>query len=92
MQLLQVIPGLIVCQKLLRTFTPIEEIEKFCGSSPVLVAGSTWPEDEKLIKDATANFPDLKIIIAPHEIHKEHIDQLKINFPRCSALLTTHSS
>lgn len=58
-------------------FTPIEKIEKFCIGSPVLVAGSTWPEDEKLIKDATANFPDLKIIIAPHEIHKEHIDQLK---------------
>jgi len=62
-------------------FTPIEEIEKFCNSSPVLVAGSTWPEDEKLIKDATANFPDLKVIIAPHEIHKEHIDQLKTIFP-----------
>jgi len=58
-------------------FTPIEEIEKFCSGSPVFVAGSTWPEDEKLIKDATANFPDLKIIIAPHEIHREHIDQLK---------------
>ena len=28
-------------------FTPFEEIEKFCSNSPVLVAGSTWPEDEK---------------------------------------------
>jgi len=62
-------------------FTPIEEIEKFCSRSPVFIAGSTWPEDEKLIKDATANFPDLKVIIAPHEIHKEHIDQLKTIFP-----------
>ena len=62
-------------------FTPIEAIEKFCDSSHLLVAGSTWPDDEKLIKDATANFPDLKIIIAPHEIHKEHIDQLKLIFP-----------
>ena len=62
-------------------FTPIEEIEKFCSSALVLLAGSTWPEDEKLIKDAAANFPDLKIIIAPHEIHKEHIDQLKLIFP-----------
>ena len=59
----------------------IEEIEKFCSRSPVFIAGSTWPEDEKLIKDATANFPDLKVIIAPHEIHKEHIDQLKTIFP-----------
>ena len=75
-------------------FKPIEEIEKFCGSSQVLVAGSTWPEDEKMIKDATANFPDLKIIIAPHEIHKEHIDQLKSIFPDAvlySQLITQNS-
>ena len=62
-------------------FTPIDAIEKFCSSSPVLVSGSTWPEDEKLIKDSTVNFPDLKIIIAPHEIHTEHIDQLRSIFP-----------
>ena len=63
-------------------FKPIGVIEKFCDSSQVLVAGSTWPDDEKLIKDGTTNFPDLKIIIAPHEIHKEHIDQLKSIFPK----------
>lgn len=62
-------------------FKPIEEVEKFCGSSQILVAGSTWPDDEKLIKDAITNLPDLKIIIAPHEIHKEHIDQLRSIFP-----------
>lgn len=62
-------------------FRPMEEVEKFCGNSKVLVAGSTWPEDEKLIKNAIINFPDLKLIIAPHEIHKEHIDQLKSIFP-----------
>ena len=75
-------------------FTAIEEIEKFCSGSPVLVAGSTWPEDEKLIKDATANFPDLKIIIAPHEIHKEHINQLKTIFPDAVlySQLKAHSS
>jgi len=63
------------------SFTPIEAIEKFCSNSPVLVAGSTWPEDEKMTKDATASFPDLKIIIAPHEIHREHIDLLKSILP-----------
>jgi 3-deoxy-D-manno-octulosonic-acid transferase len=62
-------------------FKPVKEVERFSGSSQVLVAGSTWPEDEKLIKDATSKFPDLKIIIAPHEIHKEHIDQLRSIFP-----------
>jgi len=76
-------------------FTPIKEIEKFCGSSQVLVAGSTWPDDEKVIKDGTTNFPDLKIIIAPHEIHKEHTDQLRSIFPAAvlhSQLMTQSSS
>ena len=62
-------------------FKHIEEIEKFCGSSQVLVAGSTWPDDEKIIKEASNNLPNLKIIIAPHEIHKDHIDQLRSIFP-----------
>jgi len=76
-------------------FTPVEEIEKFSGSSQVLVAGSTWPDDEKMIKDAITNFPDLKIIIAPHEIHKEHISQLSSIFPDAvfhSQLITQSSS
>ena len=63
------------------SFQPIEAVEKFCGNSTVLVAGSTWPADEKLIKEAISSFPDLKLIIAPHEIHKEHIKQLRSTFP-----------
>jgi len=75
-------------------FKPIEEIEKFCGSSQILVAGSTWPADEKIINDAIVNFPDLKLIIAPHEIHEEHIGQLKSTFPDAIrySQLTAHSS
>lgn len=62
-------------------FKPIEEIAKFCGGSQVLIAGSTWPADEQLIKEATTTLQDLKIIIAPHEIHKEHLQELKTLFP-----------
>ncbi len=63
------------------TFKPIAEIAKFCGRSQVLIAGSTWPVDEKLIKEAATTLPDLKIIIAPHEIDKEHLKELKSLFP-----------
>jgi len=63
------------------TFFPIQEIEKFCGNSKVLVAGSTWPNDEKIIREATESLHDLKLIIAPHEIHKEHLNYLKSVFP-----------
>ena len=62
-------------------FKPIPEIGEFCEGSQVLIAGSTWPADEKLIKDAAAALPDLKIIIAPHEINKEHLQELKSLFP-----------
>jgi 3-deoxy-D-manno-octulosonic-acid transferase len=62
-------------------FRPLDHIQKFCGDSQVLVAGSTWPADEKIIKDTIGRIPDLKIIIAPHEIHKEQIDQLRSMFP-----------
>lgn len=62
-------------------FQPIEEIKSFCGKQDVLVAGSTWPDDEKIIQTATTVFPDLKLVIAPHEIDKQHLDNLKELFP-----------
>lgn len=76
------------------TFKPIDEIEKFCGDSQVLVAGSTWPSDEKVIKEAIAGFPNLKVIIAPHEIHEEHLNELNQLFPQAIrySQLTTHNS
>ena len=49
-------------------------IKKFAEKSPVIVAGSTWRPDEELIIEYfnyTKN--PFKIIIAPHEIHKENI-------------------
>ncbi len=48
------------------------EIEKFCGTFPVLVAGSSWPKDEELMLTAVKNlkreFETLKLVIVPHEI------------------------
>ncbi len=75
-------------------FQPVEIIEKFCGGSPVLVAGSTWPEDDKIIKQALADIPALKLIIAPHEIHPEHLQQVKTNFADSVfySQLTSHDS
>ena len=62
-------------------FTPIDEIQKFSSRTEVLVAGSTWPDDEKIIREAINNVPGLKIIIAPHEIDKPHLIELKKLFP-----------
>lgn len=43
----------------------------------ILVAGSTWLEDEQVIVPAFAKVKDsYKLIIAPHEIHKAHLESL----------------
>ena len=59
-------------------------IEQFCGSDQVLVAGSTWPDDEKLLVDLATKYPNWKIIIAPHEIHASHISEIEKLFPQAS--------
>jgi len=62
-------------------FEPVKEIEDFCRDQKVLVAGSTWPADEKVIAAAFRERQDLTLIIAPHEVHASHIGQLKALFP-----------
>ncbi|MNK27923.1 3-deoxy-D-manno-octulosonic acid transferase [compost metagenome] len=59
-------------------------IEQFCGSDQVLIAGSTWPDDEKLLVDLATKYPNWKIIIAPHEIHASHISEIEKLFPQAS--------
>jgi 3-deoxy-D-manno-octulosonic-acid transferase len=61
-------------------FEPLPLIEKFCGSSKIIVAGSTWEEDEEeLIHYVKAN-PEIKFIIAPHEIHEGNIKDVQKEF------------
>jgi len=54
----------------------VPEIVKFCGDSRVLVAGSTWPEDEKLLIKLIQDNPACKFIIVPHEVEEDRIDVL----------------
>lgn len=56
-------------------------IEKFCGDDNVFIAGSTWLPDEKLLIALTANNPNWKFIIAPHEIEETHIQEIENLFP-----------
>jgi 3-deoxy-D-manno-octulosonic-acid transferase len=56
--------------------TEFEKVTAFCAGYKVFVAGSTWPDDEKLICKLFQRFPDWKFIIAPHEIKEEKIASL----------------
>jgi 3-deoxy-D-manno-octulosonic-acid transferase len=59
----------------------IEFVANFCGSSNVLVAGSTWEADELLLSSLIERHPRWKIIIAPHEIDNNRIDALQRLLP-----------
>lgn len=66
-----------------KTKTTLPKIEKFCGSSPVLIAGSTWPKDEDILlaayKKLKKQTPGLKLIIVPHEVNEATINQTEKN-------------
>ena len=62
-------------------FIEIPFIKEFIGSNKVLVAGSTWPDDESLLKETLGSFSELKLLIAPHEIHEQHIQAIQKQFP-----------
>jgi 3-deoxy-D-manno-octulosonic-acid transferase len=62
-------------------FEPVAGIEKFCGDSKVIVAGSTWEDDEaELVHYVKAN-PQIKFIIAPHEIGVDNLKDVQKEFP-----------
>lgn len=48
-------------------------IEQFSKGNFTLIAGSSWPKDEEIFIDYFNRHSEMKLIIAPHEIHEEHI-------------------
>ncbi|AOM77154.1 3-deoxy-D-manno-octulosonic acid transferase [Pedobacter steynii] len=71
-----------------RKVTPVENL---WTNSPVFIAGSTWPADERLIAVLIKQQPDWKFIIAPHEIDEHHILEIEKLVPgatRYSKFLT----
>ncbi|MCQ2975332.1 MAG: 3-deoxy-D-manno-octulosonic acid transferase [Bacteroidales bacterium] len=55
-------------------------VDNFCQDSKVIVAGSSWPPDENLIFNAVERLKqntDVKLIIAPHEIHEAHLSSIE---------------
>jgi 3-deoxy-D-manno-octulosonic-acid transferase len=66
-------------------------VEAFCEGSPILVCGSSWPEDEKIMYDwwCSPRFRKWKLIIAPHDVGAERINYLQEMFLGDSLLLST---
>lgn len=53
-----------------------------------LVAGSSWPPDEAIFIDYFNTHPGMKLIIAPHEIHEEHLQSIEALLRRPSVRLS----
>ena len=52
-------------------------IETFCNGGAVIVAGSTWEEDEEELDHFANTHPDIKFIIAPHEIDEPRLKEVE---------------
>lgn len=62
-------------------------LDSFVAGNTVIVAGSTWPPDEDILKDLLASVAsNVKLIIAPHEVTPSHIKELSAKFNGISVL------
>ena len=62
-------------------------MERFKGTTPCFVAGSTWPEDEEIMLPfINETKKSMKFVIAPHNIKPEHIQSLKKSISKKTVL------
>ena len=60
---------------------PFPDIKQFISGRQCIIAGSTWPPDEKLLASFAPKLPDdYCLIVAPHDISDSHIAQIKALF------------
>jgi len=59
---------------------PVPGLAEFCGTHPVIVAGSTWEEDEDVLTHYANDRKDLRLILAPHEPGPGQIKDIRRKF------------
>ena len=52
-------------------------LSKFSSKRPVLIVGSSWESEEKIIKQFLESNPETKVIIAPHNIKRANIERIE---------------
>jgi 3-deoxy-D-manno-octulosonic-acid transferase len=64
-------------------FRGVPLIEEFIAKRKCIVAGSTWKDDDECLQKLLDQLAgdNIKLIIAPHEIHKKRLDELQKLFP-----------
>jgi 3-deoxy-D-manno-octulosonic-acid transferase len=70
------------------TAKPNALIQQFVGDAPLLILGSSWPQEEKILFDLLKGNEELltklnlKVLIAPHDLSQNHLTQLGLAFPQ----------
>ena len=70
------------------TAKPNAIIKQFASSGPLLILGSSWPQEEKILFDLLSGNKDLlaklnlKVLIAPHDLSQNHLTQLGLACPQ----------
>ena len=59
-----------------RAAKQVDVIERFRGDGRLFVAGSTWGPDEELLIRLMNDNPDIKFVVAPHEMDESRIAHL----------------
>jgi len=62
---------------------PLPLIAAFCGGHPVIVAGSTWEEDDEEMDHYANSHPEIRFILAPHEISEDRLAGVERLFRHC---------
>lgn len=55
-------------------------VEAFKNGQKLIVVGSSWSKDEDLLAQYFLENPDVKLLLAPHEIHASHLDEIESKF------------
>ncbi len=69
----------------------VEIVEMFKGNNRLFVAGSTWGPDEDILLPLIYANPDVKFVIAPHEMEERRIERIMhdtnaIRYTQCNGI------
>ena len=67
----------------------LDFIEKFKNNTLTVVVGSSWPKDESLLVNYINSSNNVKFIIAPHNINKDQIADLKNQISKKTILFSS---
>ncbi len=76
-----------------RSAADLPKLEKFCAGNKVIVAGSTWPEDEAIfLRFVNECNHCVKFVIAPHEVNPDSLGRITALLQKPFILYSSESS